>query len=65
MNFSEHKTLNRVRTDVRLLIQRTAHLRNGVVGIGTDEPNRSYDQHKDDSEHYSIFSDVLAFIRPE
>jgi len=45
-----------------LLVEAAAYLRENVVGVGTDQPDRAHDEHKDDSQHDSIFCDVLAFF---
>jgi len=48
-----------------LLVKGAAHLRENVVGIRSDEPNRADYEHEDDSQHHGVFRNVLAFIREE
>ena len=48
-----------------LLIKGAAHLRENIVGIRSDEPNRADYEHEDDSQHHRIFRNVLTFISEE
>lgn len=48
-----------------LLVKGAAHLRENVVGIRSDEPNRADYEHEDDSQHHRIFRNVLTFISEE
>jgi hypothetical protein len=45
-----------------ILRDRASNLRKDSVGVGSNQSNCADDDHENYGEHYSIFSDVLAFI---
>lgn len=48
------------------LLERASDLREDVVGVRSDHPNRSYDDYQDHRQHYRVLGDILAFfIIPE
>jgi len=50
----------------RCLLDRAAYLRKHVIGIRSDEANRSYHDYQNNRQHDCIFGDVLAaLIVPE
>jgi len=48
------------------LLNGASCLREHRIGVGADQPDRADDDDKDDRQHDSVLSDVLAFIvQPE
>jgi len=46
------------------LLYRTGYCGEGIVGVRSDQADRSYYQDQDDSQHYRVFGDILSFIFP-
>lgn len=44
------------------LLDGAANLGKDVVGIGSDEPDRAHDNHKNNRQHHGIFRDILAML---
>src|SRR5580698_6201464 len=48
------------------LLNRAANVRENVVGVRADEPDRSHHDHQNHSQHHRVLSDVLtALITPK
>jgi hypothetical protein len=48
------------------LLNRTGRIREHVIGIRSDQPDRAYDKNQNYREHYGILGDILPFIfRPQ
>ena len=42
------------------LLNRTGDGREYIVGVGSDKPDRAYNDHEDHCQHYGIFRDILS-----
>jgi hypothetical protein len=51
---------------VLFLLDRTRHGGKDVIGIQTDQPDGTHNDHGDDGEHHGILNDILAlFLDPQ
>jgi hypothetical protein len=46
----------------KLLRDRTGNLRKDVIGIRADQPDCTYHDDQNDSQHHRILSDILAMF---
>jgi hypothetical protein len=46
----------------RRLLNRTANLREDIVGIRPDEPDRAHDNYQNHSQHDCVFCNVLPTL---
>ena len=48
------------------LLQGASHVREDIIGVGTDQPDGADDDYKNHREHHRIFRDILsAFVSTE
>jgi hypothetical protein len=54
------------RDDAANLLDGAGHVREDVVRVGADQPDRPHDDHENDGQHHGVLGDVLAlFVSPK